>query len=158
MYIQRQICAFLATGDVPSMAEATVFPWRQRDVRPNLVLKLAAGKQTGDSIRLNAGQSFSVPMPDDYDTARPLFCVISASSVAKVVTVSPAHATSTALIKCATGYPGVLEWVGRVTSITVSNPHATDETLIEYFLHELPDLTLAASFRGGSFAFGYITP
>lgn len=158
MYIQRQIQAFLATGDAPAIAEATTFPWRQRDVRPSLVLVLAAGKQDSDAIRLNAGQSYALPLPSDYDTTRPLFCALKASSAAKVVTVSPAHATSTALIKAASGYPGILQWTGRVTSITVSNPHATDATLVEYFLHELPDLTLAASFRGGFMAFGYVTP
>lgn len=158
MYVYRQITGFLAAGDAPSIAEATVFPWRLRDVRAAIVLKLAEGKVAGDSIRLNSAQSFVVPLPSDYDTTRPLFCLFKSSSVARVVTVSPAHATSTALIKCATGYPGIFQWAGRVTSITLSNPHATDATEIEYLLHELPDLTLAASFRGGSMAFGYITP
>lgn len=161
MFLQRQIASWLATGNHPRMAEATVFPWRARDVRATLALVLGDGKVAGDSIRLDNGDSFLVPLPNAYDSSNPLFAIIRASSIGKCVTVSPAHATSTVLIKgtdsdAAGAYPGFLQWSGRVTSITLSNPQPSDPVLFDWLLFEVPDLDEASSFRGGNAAFGYV--
>ncbi len=161
MYVQRQIAAWLADGDHQSIAEATSFSWRARDVRSNLELALGVGKVDGDSVRLDAGESFTIPLPNEYDSSALLFVIIRATSIGRVVVASPAHATSTVLINATEGdtlgdYPGFLQFTDYVTSITISHPQGSDPVLFEWLVHEVPDLTAAASFRGGNMAFGYV--
>lgn len=161
IYVRRQNAARSAEGLVDSLAEGYVFPYRLTDVLPKYVLKLDSGKYTSDYIRLDATDSRVIPLPAAYSSAEKLHCVIRSTAICRVAIVDPLLGSSTFLIKATSGstkgdHPGILQWQGRVTSITINVPTAFDSALIDYFLFEIPDLTDADSWRTGTQAIGYV--
>lgn len=161
MYIQRQISAVVGQGQVETLPELSVFPFKMRDVLPKFSLVVGDGEYTSGQIRLDASDSYSVPLPAGYSNTARLSCIFRANSVCKVVIVSPDHGTSTILLKGTNGttngeHHGILMWQGTVTSITVSVAAAGDSTLIDYFLFEIPDLTDPDSWRLGARAIGNV--
>jgi hypothetical protein len=161
MYLRRQIAVRVCNDIVDSLAEGTVFTYSLSDVLPKYVLKLASGKVIQDYIDLDAGESFSLPLPANYDTDEKLCVTIRSNERIKVVVVDPDLGTSTHLVMASSGttdgdHEGILMWQGRVTSITVSVPATFDTAQIEFFMWEIPDLTIPASWRTGSQAIGYV--
>lgn len=161
MYLQRQISASCVEGEKESLADGTRFPYKLTDVLPKYILKLGEGKITSDYIRLDAADSYAIPLPEGYTNTEKLSCIIRSNAICKVVIVSPDHGTSTFLIKGTSGttdgdHNGMIMWQGTVTSITLSVPTAFDPALIDYFLFEVPDLTSADSYQLGETALGYV--
>lgn len=159
-YIQRQIAAFLARGDVDAMADATKFASRIRDVRPSTILKLDDGKWSSQALTLNASDSYVVQLPSDYSSANKLHGVFTFSQgggKVKAVVVSPElTGTSTQLLYSETGR-GLWIFQQRVTSITLSLAAAQSDAILEYFLFEMPDLADADSYRDGDRTLGYVS-
>jgi hypothetical protein len=159
-YIQRQLGAFLARGDVDAMSEAQQFAFRLRDARPSTILKVDDGKWTSQALTLNASDSYVVQLPSDYASANRLhgvFTVSQGGGKVKAVVVSPElTGTSTQLIYSETGR-GLWVFQQRITSITLSLAAAQDDAVIEYFLFELPDLADADSYRDGNRTLGYVS-
>ncbi len=156
VYLRRQVAVRAAKGIISSLPEGVVFPYRLTDVLPKYVLKLDNGAYSSDSIVLNSTDSFSVPLPANYSGSNQLACFIRATGRAKVVIIDPsALGTSTFLLKATSSaaqgdHKGIMMWQGQVTSITVSVPAAfTDDSVIDYFLWCIPDLTLADSWQTG---------
>jgi hypothetical protein len=162
MFLQRQISASCVLGEFDSLADATKFPYKLVDVLPKYILNLEPGKFTSDYIDLDATDTFSVPLPTNYTTGERLSCVFRSNNICKLVIVSPDHGTSTFLLKSTSSaaqgdHKGIIMWQGSVTSITVSVPATFDPALIEYFIWEIPDLSLASSWKLGDMAIGYVT-
>lgn len=161
MFLQRQISAACVEGQKESLADGIKFPYKFSDVLPKYVLQIGEGEFTSDYIRLDATDSYSVPLPVSYSNTGILSCIIRSTARCRVVIVSPDHGTSTFLLKACSGttdgdHSGALMWQGTVTSITVNVPTAFDSALVDYFLFKVPDLTLAASWRLGNRALGVI--
>ena len=156
MYILRQFSALLAQGNV-AVDEFSLPVYQSYDVSPTIKPKLDAGKNAGDYITIAASGSYTVQLPDEYTSAERLFVLISAAGIIRCVIVSPAHATSTILIKGEdSDRPGVYGCCERITSITLSNPTAA-AVLVQVSLFELPDLTLSSSFSNGPYAFNGVS-
>jgi hypothetical protein len=160
-YLRRQISARVVDGTKESLADGTVFSYRLSDVLPKYVLKLANGKYQNAYFALDASDSYVMPLPPEYDTTQKLSVTIKATAVCKVVIVDPDLGTSTFLLKGSSGdtdgdHSGVLMWQGRVTSITISVAAAGETTEIDVFMFEIPDTEVAASWRTGSQAIGYV--
>lgn len=158
MYILRQIQASLAEGQIDSLAEATRFPWRMRDILPKYVLKIDDGLYAS-GYQLVDNTAFAIPLPEDYSSSDRLYCAIRAEGIIRATIVSPTHGTVKFLIKGTTGttdgdHPGLLIWCGDVTSITMDTSSGAVLTPIEWFLWRLPDLTDADSYRIGQLALG----
>lgn len=162
IHLRRQVAIRTAQGIVDSLPDARVFPYRLTDVDPKYVLNIGNGLYTSNSIELNASDSYTVPVPSAYSSADKLACIFRADSICKVVIVDPALGTSTFLLKGTQGttkgdHKGLLMWQGRVTSITVSVPATYDDTIIDYFLWSIPDLTDEASWQMGNQIIGVLS-
>jgi hypothetical protein len=162
MHLRRQVAIRTAKGIIDTLPEGHVFPYRLTDVLPKYVLNISNGGYSTNSIELNASDSYTIPLPANYDSANRLACFFRADSICKVVIVDPELGTSTFLLKATQGstkgdHKGILMWQGRVTSITVSVPATYDDTIIDYFLWNIPDLTLDASWQIGNQALGVIS-
>lgn len=162
IYLRRQNSVRVCEGNVASLSEGYVFPFRLTDVLPKYVLKLANGKYTQNSARLAATESLTVALPAGYDTTEKLACVVRSTETIKAVIVDPDLGTSTHLIKSTSGttegnHFGVLQWQGRITSITLSVPTAFDTALVDWFLWEIPDLTDPDSWQIGTQATGVVS-
>lgn len=156
-YVQRQLTMMLARGDVDTIGEADQFPFRLRDVRPSTILKLEPGLRCMQALSLDGGDTYTVQLPDDYDSAEKLHGVFVTDGIMKAVVTSPElTGTSTQLIK-GTEDDGRGTWVfqQRITSIVISNPTAAAIN-VEYMLFQLPDLDEASSYRNGSRTIGYV--
>lgn len=160
MYIQRQFGADVVTGDDTDLVTSTIsnYVWQLTDTNQRYVLVIDPGKYVQGTIDLAASASYSIQLPNTYDSANRLFVMIRSDLTIKVVTVSPFDPTSTFLVRAGVeaGQDGIYSSQGRVTSITVSNPQSETAT-VEYFLFEQPDLSLADSFRDGQIATGVQT-
>ncbi len=157
-YIQRQVSMMLARDDVSSMMEAEIFPFRQRDVKPSTILKIDPGLRCSQAFSLAAAGTYTVQLPDDYDTAQKLHGIFITNGIILAVTTSPElTGTSSQLIK-GTAADGRGSWIfqQRITSIVLSNPTAAT-VLVEYMLFQIPDLTVTASYRDGARTLGYVT-
>lgn len=160
-YIRRQNSVRVCEGLVQNLSEGYVFPFRLTDVLPKYVLKLEDGKYTQNYVRLAATESVTVALPANYDTDQRLACVIRSTAIVKAVIVDPVLGTSTHLIKSTSGstkgnHFGVLQWQGRITSITLSVPTAFDTALVDWFLWEIPDLEDPDSWQIGTQATGFV--
>ncbi len=162
IFVRRQYAAACGQGSHSTLPDCTIFPYRFTDVNPRNTLNLEDDKFTSDYTALTANTSFSIPVPDGYSSANKLGVILRATAITKVVIVDPsALGTSTFLIKATSGttkgnHPGILAWSGRVTSITVSVPSAFDTSLVQWFLYEIPDLTLASSWKNGYQTLGVV--
>lgn len=157
MFIRRQISAMLARDDVDSLQEATSFAFRMRDVKPSTVLVVGDGKRSGQALSLDAGDSYTIRLPIDYDSAEKLHGALITSGTIKAVVTSPElTGTSTQLITGSSTARGTWVFQQRITSIVISNP-TSGVVLVEYELFELPaDLADADSYRDGSRTTGTI--
>ncbi len=160
-FLRRQVAVRTVQGIVSALPSGTVFPYRLTDVLPKYVLKLDAGTYSSDTITLNASDSFAIPVPAAYDSANRIACFMRCTARCKVVIVDPELGTSTFLVKSTSGttdgdHKGILMWQGRVTSITVSIPAAFADCIIDYWLWDIPDLALAASWQNGIQALGVV--
>jgi len=162
VHLRRQIAIRTAKGILDGLPDATVFPYRLTDVLPKFVLNLSNGSYSANTIEMNATDSYVVPLPVNYDSANRISCFFRTTSPIKVVIVDPELGTSTHLIKATNGttkgdHYGILMWQGRVTSITVSVPATFADAEIDYFLFNIPDLTLDASWQIGNQALGVVS-
>lgn len=157
-FLFRQISMMLARGDVAAIADAETFPYRQRDVKPSTVLKIDSGLRCGQALSLAAAGTYTVQLPDDYDTAQKLHGIFVTNGIIRAVTTSPElTGTSTQLIKgTAADGRGTWTFQQRITSIVLSNPTAA-VVLVEYMLFQLPDLAVQESYRDGCRTIGYVT-
>lgn len=162
MYIQRQIAMTVGEGQKTTLPDMRDIYYRMTDVQPKYALNIANGEYSSDKIRLDASDSYTVQLPENYTNASRLHCCFVVKQAdCKAVIVSPDHGTSTVLLKATTGttngeHAGVLMFSGTVTSIVLSVDAGADSSLIEYFLYKIPDLSLAASWRIGSRAVGSV--
>lgn len=161
MFLLRQIAATLCEGEVDSIADGPRQPYKYVDSLPKYVMQIGDGKVGSDYIRLDATDSYVIPLPENYDTTQKLSVIVRSNAICKLVIVDPDLGTSTLLLKGCNGetdgdHFGMIMWQGRVSSITVSVPTAFDPALIEYFIYEVPDLNVAASYRIGERAIGYV--
>ncbi len=162
MYLQRQISAACIEGEELYLADGQKFPYRFSDVLPKYILQIGNGEYTSDYIRLDATDSYAIPLPESYTSASRLSVIIRSNAICRVVVVSPDHGTSTFLLKATNGttkgdHFGAIMWQGTVTSITVNVPTAFDSALVEYFMFKIPDLADADSWRLGDRALGVVT-
>jgi len=162
MYLQRQISAVCTEGEQEYLSNSQKFPYRLADVLPKYVLAIGNGEYTSDYIRLDATDSYVIPLPESYTSSDRLSVIIRSNAICRVVVISPDHGTSTFLLKATNGttagdHFGSIMWQGTVTSITVDVPTAFDPALVEYFAFKIPDLTEASSWRLGDRALGVVT-
>lgn len=163
MFILRQITARLAAGArLTSVADAVTFPFRMNDVLRRFILKIEDGLWCADTVYLDASDAEALPLPAAYQPTERLHVMLRASLPVKVVVVNNLAVSSSFLIQAmkstAEGvHPGVLTFQGKVASITVSVPAASDDVQVDYFAFQLPDLNDADSYRDGLQAVGVIT-
>ncbi len=151
-FVQRQLTGFMGPGAdlLPSQYAPSDYRWQIQDVYPSKIMKLDPGKYTAGTLTLAATSgSDTLPLPGNYDSANRLAVFISSDQTIKAVTVSPAHATSTVMITAGAAQSGLLFYVERVTSITLSNAGAT-AAVVSYSTWEYPaDITVASAWQGG---------
>lgn len=160
IHLRRQFSGLLADGEQFQLPDATSFPYRISDVLPKIVLDLEEGKFTQNEILLSASQSYSVPLPANYDTSKRLAVTIRSENICKVV-LNNGTTTSTFLLKSTNGttlgdHPGLLVFQDLVSTLTISVPATFDDAFIDYFIWEIPDLADPDSYRTGNLAFGYV--
>lgn len=151
-YLLRQFLAHLGEGELDTLSEALVIPWRQLDVLRKYALVVGDGDVISGYATVANGTPETLALPVDYANTDRLMVFIRTSGVAKVTVVSPDHGTSDYLLKATSGasagfHAGVLSFCGTVTSIQVTNPIAASVPLVEWFFAKLPDLEEAASYR-----------
>ncbi len=158
-FIQRQFSAFLGEGDDtdPVTYPISTRIWSEQDVYPSNILKIADGLQASGRLTVLTSGPKTLALPQLYDSASRLFLVMSVTAITKVVIASPAHSTSTVLLRpgAATDQRGILTLNDRITSITISTLGAF--TMIEYFCFQMPDLSIAASWQNGYQTLGVIS-
>lgn len=159
MFVLRQIQANLARGEASEIARATVFPFRMRDIAPKYALQIGDDELEHGNARITFGTTYTMVLPNGYANTARLFVALKTNAILKATVTSPDHGTSNFLIQASTGpifgeHPGLLIWDGSVTSIVITNPVTGSVALLEWAMHEIPDLTLAASFQGGQLALG----
>ncbi len=149
-FIQRQFAGWIAPG---TDTDPVTYPpstrvWETRDVYPSSILKIEDGLQISFETTLATLGSLVLPLPQLYDSANRLFVLIRSNLLVKLVTIHPVLGTSSSLLRpgADTDQNGFQSFVGRVTSITLTNPSATTAT-IQYMAYEYPDLTLSASWQ-----------
>jgi hypothetical protein len=159
MNILRQVSMILAKGQLTTPAQAADVRQRWRDVPSKLALSVADGKYDQGAALISTVQT--IPLPNAYTAGQRLYCAFSVggSDPVKITVVSPDHGASVYLLKgsndAVNGYrTRPLVWVGTVTSITAVNAGAATLIPLDWFMFELPDLTLAASYRIGQLALG----
>ena len=152
MFIQRQISANLVDDSTELLAAAQTY-YQHADVLPRIILKISGGKYYHQSINLGASVSSVLPLPIAYTSASRLFVLLISTKTIKAVTVSPAHATATVLVRAGANQPGVASFTDFVTSITLTNPQVSS-AVVETFIFEYPDLSLASSYQNGAFTLG----
>lgn len=154
-YLSRQFSGFVVPGAETNASASQQYIWQMTDVPMKYILSLADGKVQHDIITVAASGTATLTIPNKYDVTQPLFALILTSGTIKAVAVfaSPILMTSTVLIKAGGNQEGMASWVGETTSITLTNPQTAAVT-VEYLLYEVPDLTVATSWRIGSQATG----
>lgn len=152
VYLQRQFAGWLAPGNDE---DPVTYPpqsrvWDLRDVYPSNVLQIDQGLQNSFETTIATLGSLTVALPQLYVSTEKLFVLIRGNKLLKVVTVIPVAGTSSALLRPGldTDQNGVHCFCSRVTSITITNPSA-DTATVQYFLFQMPDLSLAASWEQG---------
>lgn len=167
-FIQRQITGTVGIGDYTTMAQfdPSKNVWSLNDVRPTTIMKIDPGKHSSGVLTIPATTgTATVPLPESYDTANRLAVFIFSNTIIKCVTVSPAHSTSSVLIKPSAAsnanssneQRGILNWIGRVTSITLSNVQSVAAT-VQYMMWEYPtDISASTTWRSGAQTTGVIT-
>lgn len=158
-FVQRQISGFLGVGDdtLANQYAPESNLWSMQDVSPTTILKVDNALQNSGTITLAASGTAALTLPQAYDSANQLYCYVSTDVEVKAVTVSPAHSTSTVMVT-SIGSPlrGILSFVDRVTSLTLTNTSATS-AIVRYFFVELPDLTSVDSWRSGYQTLGVVS-
>lgn len=162
IYVRRQHAARLGQGNKASLPDLGTIIYRLNDVSYRNTLKLSDDKMTSGYMVISANTSFSIPLPEGYTTSNRLAVILRGNAIAKVVLVDPVLGTSSFLLKGTSGttkgdHPGVISWQSKVTSITVSVPVGYDQCLLEYFLFEIPDMTVESSWQKGSQILGVVS-
>lgn len=159
MNILRQIGMILAKGQLTTPVQATDVRQRWRDVPPKLALSIADGKYEAGAALVNTTPQ-TIALPAGYTAGQCLYCAFSigGTGTIKVTVVSPDHGTSVYLLQGSNDavngfHTRPLVWCGTVTSITCVAGTAS-AVPIDWTMFELPDLTLAASYRIGQLALG----
>ncbi len=157
-FVQRLITGFMAPGDDThaNQFDPSTYLWQVQDVYPSKVMKLDPGKYTTGSLSVAATSgTATLPLPGNYDSTKRLAVFISSDHTIKAVTVSPAHATSTAMITAGANQGGLLFFNERITSITLSNVGST-AAIVSFSTWEYPaDLLDADSWQQGVQTVGY---
>ncbi len=162
IFVRRQFAARCGQGSHSQLPDLPIIGYRFTDVSPRNVLKLDADKITSGYMMISANTSFALPLPEGYSSANYLAVVLRGNAICRAVLVDSVLGTSTFLLKGTSGttkgnHPGVISFQGHVTSVTVNVPVAFDDCLLEYFMYEIPDLTVPGSWQNGSQTIGVIT-
>lgn len=161
-FLQRQHALVLASGQVDSLRDVPQAVWRLRDVLPKYTLSLADGKMIAGYFRIAAAANSTFDLPPEYTPGARLCGIIIVDAKAKLVMVSPTFGTNTYVLYGTNGttkgnHRGIYEFCCDTTSINIaipSVPNGGEDTLVEHAFWELPDLSLAASWRDGPIALG----
>lgn len=163
MYIQRQIAAFLCEGQVTGIGDSpNKNLYRATDIPAKNILLIPSGQYSSGVFQVTSAGSYSLPTPLQYDGTSRLSMLIRVNNTAKIV-YTGSQGTNTALIKGTSGttkgdHKGIFMVQDVISAITISSPAAlgTDVT-VEYFMFQLPDVTVSSSWRKGSQIIGYVT-
>lgn len=154
MFIQRQCSSIVIPGDDTSasaqgMAEKV---YDSSDTYPANIMVVVDNKLTSGEISIAALGSQDLPLPSGgYATGTWCSIFISCDAIAKIVTASADHATSTQLIKAWTNSEGLCVYMDTgVTTITVTNLGSA-AAITRYFIFQYPeDLDDNDAWRSGS--------
>jgi hypothetical protein len=155
IYIQRKIQSLMAPGYLTDMGRVKYAEWSHDDIDTEKVLQISDDEGAWDYIELEASGSEALKLPEGYDNSNRLVVFIRTTGNVDVVTASPDHSTSTIALNGTSTFRGVMMFCSTVTSINISNNSGANRALVRYFMHELPDITDSASFRGGAKKIGH---
>lgn len=164
IYVGRQFSFVLGQGLCESIRDVAQPLITLRDVLPKYVLKLDPSQFVSGYFRVSQAASTGIDQPTGYTSAKILCGVITSNGRSRVTIISPTHGTKTASLLGTKGatlgdHRSLFSFACDITTVTVSVPSTAqggDDTLFEYCLWVLPDLTVASSWRDGDIALGYI--
>lgn len=151
-YFSRQIVASLAEGDVEADG-AFKGMWNFQDVLWRTKLILEPGKSQGGKFLLATATTVTLPLPLNYDSAQPLFVLISVNGLVKIAATSTTPVVSTFLCNGSASEQAVTCFTEYATSVTINNTTGAG-VFIEYSMVELPDLDETTSYREGTIVRG----
>ena len=161
--VLRQINSLIYPGILRYGNEAQQPAWKMLDVSDKYKLVVPEGFYSAGFYQVAGSTSQVIALPELYDSAERLVCLISAYGQVRVTVDRPVGADSVFTLNgtAATaddlnGIEAPAFWCGRVTSITVTTPTAT-AVKIRYSLYQQPDLADMDSFRGGIYNYGILT-
>lgn len=154
--LQRQLNMLLGQGSLTYLSEVEKPAWKGIDGLDKYILSLAPGYVSGGFFQIAGSTSQVIALPELYDSAERLCCLISAFGQVRLSTVIPVTGTSVCTLNGTSAIEAVTYFQSRVTSITITTPTATP-VKVRYSLYQLPDLEDADSFRGGVYNFGRLT-
>lgn len=154
MIFARRFFAKLAPTSQATISDLGISKWTMRDVDPNT--RLVVEEQDNAEIVMVTTASFTIQLPEDYTGADRLFAIFESDGILRVAVTLTDMSTSTVLVRGTSDAKGFYSFTEKVSSITISNPSAVSIN-VRYAVMTYPDLTVAASFRGGASVFGVYT-
>ena len=158
-YLSRQAHNRLYDGLETSLKDAGPPKAYMLDANRRYQLVLADGDVVSNVVKLDASDTYTVVLPANYTDASRLAILIRTDAVIKVDIDSPTHGDP--LICLVKGTNGTSDgshygWFSAQMDVTEMIITAVADAQIAYYLYKIPDLTVAASYREGSIAFGTV--
>lgn len=160
MYVLRQLGSVIVSGAQTALAYTQDMVNQINDPNPRYIMKLAGnGKVTSDSTILSSLASFSVPLPQNYDSTKRLHVTLVSDKTVKVSLVSSVTGSSDFMLRAglASDQQGISNFCGVISSITVLNPQGSSANL-EWMIFEMPDINSTLGWRDGSISTGILGP
>jgi hypothetical protein len=162
--IQRQLNYILCKNYPASIVDATKFIWQFRDVEPRNKLKVDPGLYSSGISTCTNIVNFVIPLPKNYDPTKYLAFYATTNLPTFVEIVSAVNGTRKAYVygtdSTAEGeHFGTLAFQeSGITSVTVKHdPSFVNSTVtIVWAMYQMPDLSLAASWKDGVQTLGVI--
>lgn len=156
LYVQRQLSAFVIPGGGSTMTASSAgvgdVLLDMSDTYPGNIMSVDDGNSSTGEVTIAASASQVLRLPAGYVSTHYLGIMISTTQKAKVVIVSPDHATGTQLVMAGTASAeeGFYSSQDTVTSITVTNVSASS-AIVRFFLWTYPaDITESSAWRSGT--------
>jgi len=142
---QRQFIAQIFNGQLTGFYSSDAKIAEMTD--PSIPAQVLATRYVTGSGQIATGESYTVPMPEDYTNASYMAVYIGTPDVLKLVIGSPDHADSTVLLKGGTDQDGIHATVEHIDDIVIHNTEAGNVEFW-YVLIQLPDISDEDNFRG----------
>lgn len=156
MFILRQLASTCALGEIDELSETADAGQQVTDPNPRYIMRLAEdGQFSSDITTMATSATFTIPLPQNYDTDEMLHVTITTSKTVKLTVVSATNGTSNVMIRAGTNQIGIYTFCGPVTSMLLTNSSSATST-VRWFLFQMPDIDSEDGWRDGALSTGVL--